>query len=77
MRKIDLNKSVYELTELYPELIDILKEMGFLGVKNPIVRKTLGKVTTIPQGCKKQGKDLSEAIKILEEEGFEIKSQLH
>lgn len=74
MKEIDLNKSVYELTEEYPELMDILKELGFLGVKNPILRKTLGKVTTIPQGSKKQGKDLSEVIKILKEKGFEIKS---
>ncbi|MEM3421508.1 MAG: DUF1858 domain-containing protein [Candidatus Hadarchaeum sp.] len=72
MKKIDLNKSVYELTEEYPELIDILNELGFLGVKNPIVRKTLGRATTIPQGCKRQGKDLNEVISKLKEKGFEI-----
>lgn len=73
MKEIDLSKSVYELTEAYPELIDILKEMGFLGVGNPIARKTLGRVTTIPQGCQKQGKELTEVIKKLEEKGFQVK----
>ncbi len=73
LKHIDLNKNVYELTETYPELIEVLKEMGFLGVANPIARKTLGKVTTIPQGCKKQGKDLNEVIKKLEELGFKVK----
>ena len=73
MKEIDLNKSVYELTEAYPELIDILKELGFLGVRNPLVRKTLGRKTTIPQGCHKQKKDLNEVIKILEKKGFQIK----
>ncbi|MFH1015940.1 MAG: DUF1858 domain-containing protein [Chloroflexota bacterium] len=73
MKEIDLSKSVYELTETYPELIDILKEMGFLGVGNPIARKTLGRVTTIPQGCQKQGKDLAEVVKKLEEKGFQAK----
>jgi len=73
MKEIDLSKSVYELTETYPELIDILKEMGFLGVGNPIARKTLGRVTTIPQGCQKQGKDLAEVVKKLEEKGFKAK----
>jgi len=53
MKEIDLNKSVYELTETYPELIEILKELGFLGVVNPVVRKTIGRMTTIPQGCNK------------------------
>ena len=73
MKEIDLSKSVYELTETYPELIDILKEMGFLGVGNPIARKTLGRVTTIPQGCQKQGKDLAEVVKRLEEKGFKAR----
>ncbi len=73
MKEIDLKKSVYELTEAYPELIEILKGMGFFGVANPLVRKTLGRVTTIPQGCEKQKKDLNEVIKELQEAGFEVK----
>jgi uncharacterized protein len=72
MKEIDFKKSVYALTEQYPELIGILKEMGFLGVANPLVRKTLGKRMTIPEGSKKQQKDLEEVIKNLEEAGFRI-----
>ncbi len=72
LKHIDLKKNVHELTETYPELIEVLKEMGFLGVANPIARKTLGKLTTIPQGCKKQGKDLNEVIKKLKELGFKV-----
>jgi hypothetical protein len=72
MKKLDLSKTVYELTEEYPELVEILKELGFLGVKSPIVRKTLGRVTTIPQGCKRQGKDLNEVINKLKEKGFDV-----
>ena len=75
MKKIDLEKTVFQLTEEYPELIDILGELGFLGVKNQIVRKTLGTMTTIPQGCEKQGKDLDEVLEMLKEEGFEIIGQ--
>lgn len=71
MKKIDLTKSVFDLTEESPELIDILKELGFLGAANPVVRNTLGRLTTIPEGCKKQGKDLNEVIKVLKEKGFE------
>ena len=72
MKEIDLTKSVYELTEMYPELIDLLKEQGFLGVSNPAARNTLGRVTTIPEGCKKQGKDLGEVIEVLGKAGFEV-----
>ena len=73
-KEINLNKSIYELTGQYPELIEILKELGFLGVRNPVIRQTLGKVTTIPQGCKKQGKDLKEVVEKLKEKGFAMKS---
>ncbi len=73
MKEIDLKKSVYELIETYPDLIEILKGMGFLGVANPVVRKTLGRMTTIPKGCEKQKKDLNEVIKELQAAGFEVK----
>lgn len=73
MKELDLKKSVYELTEAYPELIGILKDLGFLGVANPIARNTLGRVTTIPQGCEKQKQDLNKVIQKLKEAGFEVK----
>ena len=72
MKKIDLSKSLYDLTDEYPELIPVLKEMGFLGVANPVTRNILGRITTLPQGCEKQGKDLQEVIGDLEEAGFTI-----
>lgn len=72
MKEIDLKKSVFELTEMYPELIDVLKELGFLGVVRPVVRTTLGRVTTIIQGCERQGKDLNEVVKQLEQAGFKV-----
>lgn len=74
MKELDLKKSVYELTEAYPELIGILKELGFLGVANPIARNTLGRVTTIPQGCEKMKQDLNKVIARLKEAGFEVKA---
>ncbi len=74
MKEIDLNKSVFELTETYPELITILKDLGFFGVANVVARKTLGRVTTIPQGCQKQGQELAKVVKKLEEAGFKVKS---
>lgn len=72
MKELDLKKSVFELTEMYPELVDVLKELGFLGVVRPVVRTTLGRVTTIIQGCERQGKDLNEVVKQLEQAGFTV-----
>ena len=73
MKELDLKKSVYELTETYPELIGILKELGFLGVANPVARNTLGRMTTIPQGVEKMKQDLNKVIAKLKEAGFEVK----
>jgi uncharacterized protein len=75
MKELDLKKSVYDLTEQYPELIGILKELGFLGVANPIARNTLGRMTTIPQGCEKQKQDMNKVVSHLKEAGFEVKGQ--
>lgn len=72
MKELDLKKSVYDLTEAYPELTPILKELGFLGVANPITRNTIGRVTTIPQGCEKMTLDLNKVIASLKEAGFEV-----
>lgn len=73
MKEIDLSKSLYEITEEYPELIPVLKKLGFAGVANPVTRNTLGRLTTLPEGCMKQGKELEEVIKSLEEAGFSVK----
>lgn len=72
MKKININKTVYELTEEYPDLVDILYNLGFAGVKNPIVRKTLGRVTTLKQGIQKQKKNLNEVLEVLKQNGFEV-----
>lgn len=72
MKKINIDKAVYELTEKYPELIDILANLGFLGIRNSIVRNTLGRVTTLRQGIEKQHKDLKEVITVLKQNGFDI-----
>jgi len=74
MKEIDLDKSVFDLTEAFPELVPILKKMGFAGVANPIARNTLGRATTLRKGSERQGKDLVDVIKTLEEHGFTVKA---
>lgn len=73
MKEIDLGASMYELSETYPGLIPILKEMGFVGVANPVTRNAVGRKTTLPQGCKRQGKDLDQVLATLAEHGYVAK----
>jgi len=72
-KAIDLGKTVYELIEQYPELTGIMKDIGFLGIANPVMRNTMGRIMTIPKGCEKMGIDLEVVKKALREKGFEIK----
>lgn len=73
MKKIDLNKSLFEITEDYPELIEILVDIGFLGVGNPVTRNdpSHGRIMTIPKGCQMLGINLEDVITTLKEKGYD------
>ena len=73
MKEIDIDKSVYDITEQHPELIPVLKELGFAGVANPIARNTLGRTMSVRKGCERQGKDLAEVVKALQAKGYDVK----
>jgi hypothetical protein len=72
VKQIDLNKTLYDVTTEYPELIPVLAEMGFAGVALPEMRETHGKVMTILSGCEHLGIDLAAVKKRLQELGFEV-----
>lgn len=65
---------VGELLEFYPQLEDKLIEIAppFRKLKNPFLRKTLGKVTTLRQASKVGGVTLSELINGLRNEVGQI-----
>ncbi|MDD5208610.1 MAG: DUF1858 domain-containing protein [Elusimicrobiales bacterium] len=72
-KTIDLDKTLYDLTTEYPELTDILFDIGFMGVKNPVMRESHGKQMTIRSGCGHLGIDLTEVSAALREKGFTVK----
>ncbi|WP_173432526.1 DUF438 domain-containing protein [Sharpea azabuensis] len=59
------------LVEEYPELIDIMAEIGFKEITKPISLKMMGRVMTIPKGCSVKGFDLNDIITKLNSYGFE------
>ena len=71
-KKIDFSRSVYELTKEYPELIDIMKGLGFTEITKPFKLHTVGKMMTIPKGAKMMNIDMFEVVKTLTVNGFEI-----
>ncbi len=75
MKIIDLDRTVHSLTEEYPEIIDIMVDLGFDAIANPATRNTAGRFITIPNGARMQGIDLATIIATFEEHGFVIKSE--
>ena len=68
---LDLNLTVYELCQKYPELKDVMVEIGFKDIAKPMALKTVGHVMTIPKGAGIKDMDIDEVIEKLKEHGFE------
>ena len=54
-KQLDLNRSVFELAQEYPELIDVMAELGFSEIAKKPVLHSVGKIMTIPKGAKMKG----------------------
>lgn len=75
-KTIDLNKSVYELTRTYPELIDIMAELGFKEITKKGMLRSVGKLMTIPKGAKMKGIAMTDVVAALMKAGFELEGQM-
>ena len=71
---IDLNKTVFELITEYPEMKDIMIELGFQEITNPTTLKTMGKIITIPKGAKIKKIPMDKIISSFTSKGFEVKT---
>jgi hypothetical protein len=72
-RTVDLDDTLFNVTEKYPELKEVLFGLGFAGVKNEAMRTTHGKQMTLRAGCSHMGLDLAAVTQALKSAGFEIK----
>ncbi|MBO5568717.1 MAG: DUF438 domain-containing protein [Clostridia bacterium] len=71
-KKLDLNKTVFELTEQYPELIDIMAKLGFTEITKKPVLHSVGKIMTIPKGAKMKNISMMDVVTSLVANGFEL-----
>lgn len=75
-KKIDLKKNVYTLCNEYPELIEILSELGFKEITNKTAMNTVGKVMTIPKGAVIKGINMIDVVLALRNNGFELEGKM-
>jgi hypothetical protein len=71
-KQIDLNKSVYELCSQYPEVIQIMQEIGFKDIANPAMLNTAGRFMTIAKGAAMKNIDMDMIRKAFSAKGFEV-----
>lgn len=69
---INLKESVYQLTQQYPEIIDLMSSLGFTEIGKKAIRLSVGKMMTIPKGASMKGIALEEIVKALEDNGFKV-----
>lgn len=75
-KKIDFNKSVYELVQEYPELRDILSGVGFREITKKGMLGSVGRVMTIPKGAKMKNISMMDVVMALMTHGFEIEGEM-
>ena len=69
---IDLSIPVAEVIEKQPEVLEVLVELGFTPLANPVMRNTVGRVVSIKKGASMNGIDLSKIKQTLELNGYEV-----
>lgn len=69
---INLNKSVNELCKEYPELPNILHDLGFVDIVKPGMLGTVGRFMTIKKGAEMKKISMNIIIDTLLQNGYEI-----
>ena len=75
-KSINFSRSVYELVTEYPELADVMDELGFSEVKKPAMLHSVGKLMTIPKGAKMKGIEMLDVVAALIKAGFTIEGEM-
>ena len=75
-KKLDLSKSVYDLVTEYPEVVDIMKELGFSEITNKVMLNSVGKIMTIPKGAKMKGVSMIDIVSAFMKAGFTLEGEM-
>ena len=75
-KKLDLSKSVYDLVKEYPEVADIMKELGFSEITNKVMLNSVGKIMTIPKGAKMKGVSMIDIVGAFMKAGFTLEGDM-
>ena len=69
---LDLDKSVASLVKEYPEVVDIMADLGFSEIKNPAMLASVGRIMNLKKGSQMKKIPMEEIVRAFREKGFEI-----
>ncbi|NCU31950.1 MAG: DUF1858 domain-containing protein [Candidatus Moranbacteria bacterium] len=70
---MNLNTSIYELITKFPELKEVLFDIGFVDIIKPGMLQTVGRFMTLKKGSEAKRMDLSIIQEKLIQKGYTIK----
>ena len=71
-KQIDFKKTIYELCKEYPWVVDIMKQLGFESIVNPVMIASVGRIMTIPKGAVIKGIELQKIKDSFQISGFTV-----
>jgi len=72
-KAIDFSKTVYELCKEDLQVIEVMKELGFEQITNPVTLNTVGRFMTIPKGAAMKNIELGKIKEEFSRRGYSIK----
>ena len=69
---IDVSIPVAQVIDQHPEVLDLLVELGFKPLANPIMRNTVGRKVSLKQGSNLEGTPMEKIVQTLEANGYEV-----
>ncbi len=72
-REIDMKKTVYELSKEDPEIVGIMKELGFESIANEGMLNTAGRFMTIPKGAAMKNISMDRIRDVFKGKGYIVK----
>ena len=72
MIKLDKEAKLFDLATQYPEIVDLMDELGFHEIKMPGMLQTAGRMATIPMGAQMKHIDWNEIVEVFAAAGFEF-----
>lgn len=72
MKKIISTEKIYDIINKYPDVVDIMVELGFKDIVKPGMLATAGKVMTVEKGAKMKNIPFEDIVKVFNEHGYSI-----